>query len=476
MRSLIIKLSAILISILIALLIGELIFRALLFSNFQLSKDIKDPSLFTELIEHQGETIFTDDYFKLRFLFDPNYSHQLNHSTLGWMGSFYGASYRHFDEDEIKGRRPVRIYGDSFAHCIDSTTCFEEFLNQDTSFNKNHYFLNYGVGGYGVDQISILLDSTIDLYEKPFVVLSLLTYDLDRSMLKFRDAQKPYFELANNSLDLKAVPLYESNQKYVDENPPAITSYLWNRFKSSDFNFFEKNDLKYKAEEYVEHSKQLNTAIIDKMIASMKERNIDFVFLIFHKTSSSLDNWRLSFLRQVLSEREIPYFVDRELYHEVKTAGFTEDSIFTIVNDGHPTTTANSLVAQKIKDIILDKEKRERLTKNQLAWRDPAYVQLMVYEEAIVNDQDWFKTVAKQAVEKGIPIDSSVYLNARYMLESESKLTLKDIHFFKNQIKNSDSWLNQVEQKAIEKNISLDSMIQLDAEYMYDRHLISFDY
>ena len=38
-----------------------------------------------------------------------------------------------------------------------------------------------------------------------------------------------------------------------------------------------------------------------------------------------------------------------------------------------------------------------------------------------------------------------------------------------NSIKNSPEWLEKVKQKAIEKNISLDSMILLDAQYMADQ-------
>jgi hypothetical protein len=286
MKTIFLKIITILISVLVGLLLCELILRFLLFSDFELAKNIKSPELYAKNFEYNEETYYTEDYFKLRFLFDPN--HPKIHPTFGWVGSFFGDNYRHFQDKEVKERRPVLLYGDSFAHCIDSTSCFDEILNVDASFNKNHYFLNYGVGGYGVDQASILLDSTLDLYDQPFVIFSLLTYDLDRSMLKFRDSQKPYYKLNNDSLILKGVPLYESNETYLDKNPSNIYSYSWSLFKSSKLFPFKQNESK--ALKYIEKSKALNGAILEKTIQTLDSRNIDYAFLIFHKKIDNFDN------------------------------------------------------------------------------------------------------------------------------------------------------------------------------------------
>ncbi len=44
----------------------------------------------------------------------------------------------------------------------------------------------------------------------------------------------------------------------------------------------------------------------------------------------------------------------------------------------------------------------------------------------------------------------------------------KEIERIKNDILNSDSWLNAVKQNAEERNIPLDSMLTLDAIYMFE--------
>jgi hypothetical protein len=47
-------------------------------------------------------------------------------------------------------------------------------------------------------------------------------------------------------------------------------------------------------------------------------------------------------------------------------------------------------------------------------------------------------------------------------------VALKDIEYYKNQILNSAEWLEHVKEKAKKRGISLDSMIYLDAKYMME--------
>jgi molecular chaperone DnaK (HSP70) len=178
-------------------------------------------------------------------------------------------------------------------------------------------------------------------------------------------------------------------------------------------------------------------------------------------------------LRDFLTKRDIPYFVDTELYHAKNTVNFHEDTVYTIRGDGHPTSISNRIVAKELKKIILDPTRLEQHRKNNLKWVDPAFTQLMYYEEMILKQKDWYDKVALQAIERNIPVDSAIYLNARYMLENEKNINLKDVHYFKNQIKDSEEWLTDEQQKATNRSISLDSMIRIDAEYMYNEHLKS---
>lgn len=134
-------------------------------------------------------------------------------------------------------KRKILICGDSYIMCQnDSIQCFDEVLNADTTFNKNNILLNYGVGGYGVDQIYLLFANTIDKFEKPFVIFSIMPTDMDRSLLSVRTGQKLYFTEEGDSLKLNGIPIDSVPDHFFEENQPQITSYLLNRFTHSKLN------------------------------------------------------------------------------------------------------------------------------------------------------------------------------------------------------------------------------------------------
>lgn len=95
---------------------------------------------------------------------------------------------RHQDAGNIGRRRPVLLFGDSFAAGVGDAESFQNILNHDEAFSRDYYLLNYGVSGYGVDQIYLMLQHTLPLYQRTIVIFSLMTFDLDRSILTFREA------------------------------------------------------------------------------------------------------------------------------------------------------------------------------------------------------------------------------------------------------------------------------------------------
>jgi hypothetical protein len=51
--------------------------------------------------------------------------------------------------------------------------------------------------------------------------------------------------------------------------------------------------------------------------------------------------------------------------------------------------------------------------------------------------------------------------------------TIKDIKYYENGMRNNPDWLNDVEKKAKSRNLSIDEMIHLDAQYMVDQDIIN---
>lgn len=339
------------ISLSIGFVTAEFAYRIILYSNLKQFEHLRDPRLY-------DDSFYGDDYWKLAYLFgNTTGGAKVPHETLGWIGEFDRNTYLHNDEPRIKDKRPVLLYGDSFAQCV-GATCFQKILNNDSSFSKAHYFLNYGVGGYGVDQIYLLMQKSLDHFEKPFVIVSIMTTDIDRSYLKVRDGQKPFFTLEKGQLKLSKDSIYSNPAEYFEQNPPQIRSYLYRRLIYAENLIPEviRSRLrgKWKA---MRNKKELNKEIILNMKKELDSRNYDYVFVIFNQLLSpdpEKRGWRDAFLANLFEENNIPYIRSKELITQDPTFDRYDKHNYIDADNGHPTTHFNKMVSEEIKRVILN--------------------------------------------------------------------------------------------------------------------------
>lgn len=346
--------SVFLVSLLICLLLGEFAFRWALFSDNKLFADLRNPSDYGE---------WNSDYTSWYLLTQWDLNHyMLKEATplLGWASPrFNGKTFEHTEEKNIGKRRPILLYGDSFSACIDSTECFEEILNKDSSFTRDAWLVNYGAGGYGVDQIQLLMSTTVDRFQKPFVVFAFLTFDLDRSSLPFRDSTKPYYSIENDSLVLHTDHLKLAPADYLKNNPPQVTSYMWRKLV-----FNEKLNLKFDFIKNFRHNRDLgfaakkialNKLILDKAVAKLKATDCDYVFMIFSSYADYItpqkDNWRENFIKDYTEKNKIPVIWTKDIMkNHLKNSDDVGD--FFIPTDGHPTTYFNGLISARLVEHI----------------------------------------------------------------------------------------------------------------------------
>lgn len=415
-----VNLTLLLISTLLGLFLAEMALRYMLFSSGKLFESLREPSAYAIYLKDKNEDFFNDDYWKLLDIFRNKVVIKHPQSLVGWAGYFDTETLDHFDQKNINGRRPVLLYGDSFAYCsdIDSIRCYEDYLNSDPDFTANHYFLNYGVGGYGVDQICLLFKETVDKFDNPFVIFSFLTSDIDRSMLTFRDGQKPYFQINNGELELKGVPITLSSKEYIRQNPPEIRSYLLNRFRNSILNPIKNRPEKSSA--YIEEIKSLNELILARVFKRLNDSGIDYVILIFHPENRDLTDWRIIFLLDLCEKYNVPYICDMNIRNADSTFASYDPYRYAIKNDGHPTSYMNELVAREFKRYIMDTGYRDIVAERNYSWRKPEIVKdIEYYTNAIRHDSDWLEQVRLKAERNGIPLDSMIYLDAKYMVEKD---------------------------------------------------------
>jgi len=438
----------VLISTAAVLVLCELVFQKIIFSDWEKAEFLREPGAYANIYADDHEEIFTDEYWLLYYLFDKEFKPPSNpHPIFGWVGKFDRLSLTHNDKDKVKGRIPVLLFGDSFSHCV-GAKCFEEILNEDSTFASKYYLLNYGVGGYGVDQIYLLANEVIPLYNQPIVFFGMLTRDMDRSILKFRTGQKPYFELDNNKLNLKGVPMEPKASYYVENHLPDITSYLFRYMRNSMSNFIPKNDPRNI--EMKNNLISLNEEIISSAHKMLKSNVVNYRFLVFSPVFNSESEWREKVIRDLLEEEEASYIFTKDLYQADSNYYNVPTSFYESPEHGHPTDYQNELICDEIWKCLLDSAYEsvvDSLNSAHYASIRNEYDMDHVdhYILQIKKDKTWMRSIKEKAAQKNISIDSMLKLDA--------------------------TWLKSIDLKARELGISRDSMMHVEADWALKQSL-----
>lgn len=96
--------------------------------------------------------------------------------------------------------------------------------------------MNFGVAGYGLDQISLLATEVLPKYEPDDILLTFIADDLTRSCFAFGfESRKPYFEMTGDAIALKGVPVptpYETYQ-YHRRSATRLRDFFFTTVKRS---------------------------------------------------------------------------------------------------------------------------------------------------------------------------------------------------------------------------------------------------
>lgn len=333
------------VAICLSLVSAELAFRALLFHGPAFMKPLRSPGLYAN-----GQS--SDDYWKLRSRFGQPAA-VCNDPLLGYRKpDILPDTYLHAKNDEIAGRTPVLLYGDSFAQCsIPPQDCFEGILNDNSQLASRYYLLNYGVGAYGLDQIYLLYQNTIDNYHRPIVIFSFLDDDIDRCVLSMREGQKPYFVLNKDQLDIRGLPIEADQRHFFASRPPEIKCYLC---RLALFTMFPGwNSANHPSDPLRSKKKELGEAILLKLSNDLRARDLKHVFLVFeglHRSWKPL-NWRIKFLDDLFSRHNMPHIWARKAIEDNTTASDFDPRNYIVSSaDEHPNRLANSIVSRRILD------------------------------------------------------------------------------------------------------------------------------
>lgn len=235
----------------------------------------------------------------------------------------------------------VLLFGDSFA------AGFGMYLNRAL---PDQIVMNFGVGGYGTDQILMRMRESHPQFSNPKIVVSVLTTDMDRSMLRFRSGQKPFFEIDDGELIKKGFPIFPTTEEYLANNPIEIRSFIWAMLgrKIAAAAPKDRNDLSP-----YEDMMTLNGKIIEKLVSESTERDSSAIFIVFYtERDIRLNTWRGPFIIEELEKSGAKIVDTKPLLLELAEAeGVKLKELYR--PDHHLDVLANEFIADRTAAILL---------------------------------------------------------------------------------------------------------------------------
>jgi len=118
-------------------------------------------------------------------------------------------------------------------------------------------------------------------------------------------------------------------------------------------------------------------------------------------------------------------------------------------------------------------ENAHELYKNDLkgSLRQRIYVGLIL--ESIKGNKKWMQDIEHKAKEKNISVQEMMNLDAIYIYKTEycKPEVIRLLNQNIERIRNTKEWMDDILKKAIAKNVSMEEMIEMDAKYIYDTEL-----
>ena len=316
-----------------------------------------------------SKRIISDSYFRLklirtcysegvRWFFDGDY---LYDPLMGWIlkpninGSIRNDPNKalHTNSKGIRGtfeysyqppdKKRILVLGDSFTfgdEVADDKT-YPYYLQQ---LLPGSQVLNFGICGYGHDQMLLYFKNEGVKYKPEIVILGFAPSDLSRNMLVFYLRPKPKFKLADNGLQLTNVPV------------PTIRSVLNQevyKLKIIDWVLMTQSS-SGRGKYYFRERWKLTEAIFDELVKVIKECGAKPLFvyistpLAISKNKQSTEKAFEDSFEQYCKERGVPYLFTRPYFKSAIQKGVH------LKEEGHWDAQGNLIVAQAIAEYFKD--------------------------------------------------------------------------------------------------------------------------
>lgn len=302
----------------LAAVCAELVLRWLLFGDHTLGWRVRRPALFAD---HR----VSEDFFLLqrRFGLVSAVPPALYHPRLGWVSEALDTTVPervvHRRLAEPAPGRAVLLFGDSYMH--GTTPEGERIEDHLATLDPAREFrvLNHGVRGYGLDQVVLLVEATLDNTlaalgddARPVVVLGVyVDDDLDRCALGLRGWPKPRFVLGPSELELVGVPV-PTLDEYATKRPLGITSYVARLLIHEERLWPRAWQARLTGEAAQRDAKAaLTDALVARFAAFTAARGVEAFAVVFAGEGRTLDDgardWRDEALEGALQRHGVPF-------------------------------------------------------------------------------------------------------------------------------------------------------------------------
>lgn len=352
------RLLSVFVGLLLGVTLAELSLNAFLLSDapgwVSASEGLRQPSLWAD---QKNDTLYWTLDVKWSGPEQRQRTPNCPDDLLGWVKhEITPGTYEHSIAQHIQDRRPVLLYGDSFAHGVTKPPGkFIRLFNQ-TELGDSHALINYGVGGYGTDQAYLLCKESLPLFEdrNPIVIFSVLVDDnLDRMALEYRCWPKPRLSVDRGLLSIRRPPTTDGDV-FLDEESIRPFSWISQFLKNSPTAFGEPPRSRLNKEQRLDDEKRaIFKAMMVDLKADMKAKDIEWFVMIFLGRLAAISpkphDWRETFVISTLKELEIPYVNTRpDMYALINEHGLLPKDLFILKGHGlnHLNKVGNTAATQ----------------------------------------------------------------------------------------------------------------------------------
>jgi hypothetical protein len=237
----------------------------------------------------------------------------------------------------------ILIFGDSFTFG-EETSDSENYPYYLQQMLPSFEIINFGVLGYGHDQMLIYFKEEGVKYKPDIVILGFMNENMLRNTLTFRDYSKPKFELANGKLKLKNFPV--PKPKEFIKNEPY-------RLKIIDLFSILYQKYRFMTGTQQKEMEEITTAIISEMVKEIRRIGAIPV-LVYLPTGHEMDNPNIMgpgepFLANYCINHGVYYLSLRPRFLE-KARNFIKLKTF-----GHYGQKEHQIISEAIKEYLDEK-------------------------------------------------------------------------------------------------------------------------